>query len=474
MRRYKPLLVGPLLAALAVAGLTAPAADAAPRAKAAKPKITRVTPMRVEVGDQLTIRGRNFKARKHRNTVIFKGAGGRTAFAKPRRASKGKLVVKIPGSVSRLLALRDGQQRPTRIKLRVLAGKFSAFTPRRLSPVVVGEGGSGAKGPGKAAPRPPCSIASERDDDGDLLSNRRELEIGTDPCLLDTDRDGIEDGYEHQSAIDLNHYPVSEPLHYPGKRPYPNALDPSDKLTDYDGDGLALIHEFLLWHRYSADGVPRQSQPSTLDCLLYSDGLQDSRYPRPGVTCSTIPEALGLTEWALHVDEDGVRNTDDERDGDGDGLSNWDEAVGRFTESWWAANHDGTYQPLESVYPDIDFLDDEDLVDGEGVRTYDALADHDVDGDDVLDGDDDHDHDGLSNQFEVRRPATWFDQAIVGFPIDNPWAYVHPFNPCKPFDSARCHRHEPLGYYDGDGVPWKGPPPPAGYPDERPETPNGY
>ena len=40
-------------------------------------------------------------------------------------------------------------------------------------------------------------------------------------------------------------------------------------------------------------------------------------------------------------------------------------------------------------------------------RCGDAFADADMDGDGVRDGADDHDHDGLTNQFEVRRPGDW-------------------------------------------------------------------
>jgi hypothetical protein len=43
--------------------------------------------MRVSVGNLLTITGTRFKAQKSRNTVIFRGPNGRTAFAKPRRAT---------------------------------------------------------------------------------------------------------------------------------------------------------------------------------------------------------------------------------------------------------------------------------------------------------------------------------------------------------------------------------------------------
>jgi hypothetical protein len=97
-----------------------------------------------------------------------------------------------------------------------------------------------------------------------------------------------------------------------------------------------------------------------------------------------------------------------------------------------------------------------------------------MDGDGVPDGADDSDHDGLSNQFEVRRPGDWIADAITGFPsAANPWAYTNPFNPCKPFSSERCHSHPPLGYYDSDTVPPVGPNPPAGYPNVHPGTPEG-
>ena len=52
--------------------------------------------MRISVGNLLTIRGKHFRARAKSNTVIFRAANGRTAFAKPRRASSTKLVVRIP------------------------------------------------------------------------------------------------------------------------------------------------------------------------------------------------------------------------------------------------------------------------------------------------------------------------------------------------------------------------------------------
>ena len=355
----------------------------------------------------------------------------------------------------------------TRFKLRVLAGRFSRYTSRRLSPVVVSASDAGGDGGGGGGGVAGCSAD---DFDGDLLSNALEAQLKLDPCLADTDGDSVEDGYEYQAALDLNHYPATSPIPYPGKRPYPNPLDPSDGTpagSDYDGDGLKLREEFLLWVLYSADGNRRAGRPTSLPGLVYSDGLQFSvDSPKP-----SAPPAGTLLRWALDGEAgDGVLS-DDERDADADGLSNWDEVRGRMTEAWWPAQHDGKNEPTESRYPDIDFLDNEDTA-----PAFDAHTDPDMDGDGVLDGDDDNDHDGLSNQFELIRPADWLADAgwspLVS-PAPNAWAYTNPFNPCKPFNSERCHLHPPFGYYDGDELPPIGPNPPGGYPGVHPVTPNG-
>jgi hypothetical protein len=413
--------------------------------------------MRVSVGKLLTIRGRHFRATRKGNTVIFRSNKGRTAFAKPLRASRTKLVVRVPAAVARLLTVKNSDQRPTRLKLRVLAGKFSSYTSRRLSPVVTGVGAGDGGGGGGATGACDTGV----DYDGDLLANSLELAIGTDPCLRDTDKDGLEDGYEYQSALDLNHYPVNPPLPYPGKRPYPNALDPSDANTDYDGDGLTMNEEFAAWIGFSSDGHARSGRPGSLANLSYSDGLQRS------VTVAAPADLLA--NWVSDQDGDGLLS-DDERDADGDGLGNWDEQHGRFTEAWWPAQHDGNNEPSESKYPAINYLDVADLAN----RL--ALSVPDMDGDGVLDGFDDQDHDGLTNQFELNRPADW--QAGVT-PLlgdvntwPDPWRYVNPFNPCKPFNSSRCHAHPPFGYYDSDQVQPVGPNPPAGFPNTHPTIPH--
>ena len=436
------------------------AAPAAPAAAKKRPKITKVAPMRLSVGSIVKIRGRGFSSKRRRNTVIFQASNGRAAFAKPRKATRRKLVVRVPKALATIVR----GHKTTRFKLRVVVKKrFSKWTTKRLSPVVVsGAGGADGDTPG----------AADCGDDGDLLSRSFELGIKTDPCLKDTDGDGVDDGYEYQSALDLNHYPGTQPLPYPGKRPYPNALDPSDDETDYDGDSLELGEEFLMWVRYGTDGVLRGGYPGSLSDLLYSDGLQRSR-------TVAAPAAGTLQRWALDIDGNGTL-WDDERDGDGDGLNNFSESHGQMLEAWWPATHDGQDEPMESKYPLIDFLDAADV--------RDMLADPDSDGDGVKDGADDNDHDGLTNQFEVIRPGYrsgevfWITQAFAGDPTTwnsdapawgfgaNPWAYTNPFNPCKPVNSDRCHAHPPIGYYQSDGLPPVGP---GLNPANHPATPNG-
>ena len=55
----------------------------------------------------------------------------------------------------------------------------------------------------------------EADDDNDLLTDTLETAIGTNPCSADTDGDGVDDGYEYQSAIDLN----DDEYQHPNTRP---------------------------------------------------------------------------------------------------------------------------------------------------------------------------------------------------------------------------------------------------------------
>ena len=461
MRRF--LII--CLLALAAALVAVPTALAA---TAPEPSITRVTPMRVSVGNLLTIRGRNFKAQRLRNTVIFRGPDGRTAFAKPRRATTTKLVVRVPAAAARLLRVSGSRQRPTRLKLRVLAGKFSKFTSRRLSPVVTGVGdGDGDGDGGGGGGGTPVVCNSSPDHDGDLLANSLELSIGTDPCLADTDSDQMSDGWEYWAAKDLNVKAVP----YPGKKPFPNALDPSDGAApgvtfsniDFDGDGLTTLEEYRAW-RYTGSSFD-VSKVGGLDLespLGYSDGTKFSRAGEtpavPGWRSGSYGMANPSQAFPGTFDLWGDASwRDDERDADADGLSNWlESARGPGRASYWPGFWKVEVRSIEPWKKTAYCAPAEEQRPGEYDQRPFAdldLADPDVDGDTLLDGEDDQDNDDYTNITELYEVVydldgngagglnpIWCGKPEDAIPsIDRggvDWA-INPFNPCAPDPNSR-------------------------------------
>jgi hypothetical protein len=430
------------------------------------PKISKISPMRVKVGSKLTIRGKNFSSKRTRNTVFFRGAGGTSAFVKPSRASRTKLVVKVPKSVGKLLKRKSGEAQSTRIKIRVLTTKFSKYTSSRLSPVVTGTGvpstgttprqvptgGGTVGGGGGSTVTSSCSTTNPSGDaDGDLLSNATEKSIHTNPCSSDTDGDGVSDGFEYQSARDLNDDEDQNPnlyAPYPGKRPYPNPLYSGDANTDFDGDSLTLSEEYTLWNYTITNGATR-----TLSPLTYSDGEQYSMMHRdsgghrvPDLAAAGYSKQASFLSWAtsagyrtvdlqdgspwydgsqrhtyglLDFNRDGVEASsvqpgysqsetlyydynndgflsDDERDEDADGLTNYDELHGRGTPSYWSSCY-----TVETAFPIL--------------YAGTSPTDPDSDGDGVRDGADDQDHDDIPNVDELsRRAASGLDDTDHG------------------------------------------------------------
>jgi hypothetical protein len=412
----------------------APAAGASAATKA--PVIKSISPMKLKVGEKLTIKGKYFLPGKSKTRVFFLRKGGGTAFARAQKATKTKLTVTVPAQLDKVL---DGK--PARIRIRVLTKKFGKISASRKSPVISPSAGGGTTDPGTGGgvdPAADCDKdgvpnSSDTDDDNDLLTDDQETSFATDPCAADTDQDGVEDGYEYFSALDFNRtvlFGSRPPTPYPGKRPYPNPLFP-DSGTDFDGDGLTLSDESSLWKKFGNHQLP----------LNYSDGLQTTvATPAPGDALLAQLDSAGS---GPHYNDGQL--DDGERDADGDGLGNWDESHGRMTPEWWVATY--ADDPLETEYP-ITYAGPD-------------MLDADTDGDGVLDGPDDQDHDGLANWFEVARPYDWTTTYVSTGPPNphsgtNPYARTQPFNPCKPVWSDTCHAHPPFAYYD-DSEDWAGP-----------------
>ncbi len=414
--QLRPSLRVPLLAALALVVSLFSIADPASAAKAKKkkrsnlPTVTSVSPLKVSIGDTLIIKGKNFLAGEGKNTILFRpAAGGKTVFAASVSATSSRILVKVPSRVGDQLTVTDGAQQPTRFQIRVVSTRASSsFTAVGLSPLVLpipgGSSGADCDKDGQAD-------NVDGDDDNDGLSDAIEIQYGLGACNVDSDADSVWDSYEFESALDLN----GRAIPYPGKKPWPNPLDATDQDSDFDGDGLKLKEEHRLWQ---AAGRPFP--------LNYSDGLQYTGGPiaapspdtqaldNDGVLGGRGPEAGGGP--SLRTGEGYL--SDDERDYDGDGLSNIAEFSFVMTQKYWSglSQNLGEKDYSYRVFNDLD------------------PTNPDTDGDSVVDGLDDQDNDGWNNMMEQYRVPTY---ATGYLPY-----MVNPFNPCLPdYLSPTCTRY---------------------------------
>ena len=210
----------------------------------------------------------------------------------------------------------------------------------------------------------------DTDDDNDLLPDTTEVAIGTDPCNADSDGDGMQDGWEYQSSIDLNtrscptsaDYPVPCAAAMPSPtrhRSYPNPLDSGDGASDYDGDGMTASEEYQGWkHKVGQDptyfaltgpkgmwysagkkasvdtstasGCRGMAVPDPFNGNMHreefkrEDGSYPDLYEADGTTVKTEYEVYSLDRRNF----DGCLD-DGERDEDGDFLTNFEEAHSR-------------------------------------------------------------------------------------------------------------------------------------------------
>jgi hypothetical protein len=447
--RPRTRLLRRALVVAALGALVVPAtADAAKKTKL--PAITNVTPKNVSVGETLVINGKNFRVGKAKNTVMFKRDGGKALFIKSGLATKRQIAVVIPKSLEKYMATTAGKPVATRFRLRVLTTKLAKrFTAVTTSPVIGPERPTVTAPP--VAPDGDCDgdgalNRDDADDDNDLLGDAQEIALKLNPCSGDSDGD-----------------------------------------IDYDGDGLDLATEYHLW-KYSYE--VNHSATRTLTPLSYTDGAQYSLSQlaggngmrQPTMTVGNYQPPQSFRNWAnvtgygtvqlysrdithtrspydlydmnldgtvtsvatghqrrpeaTYWDDDGNGLvSDDERDEDGDGLSNYYEIGGPLSSAdWWSACY-----PEDGAYP-IKYV---------GTQPDDA----DTDGDGILDGADDQDFDDVPNIMEVSRnmAGNWPRNAGCGTggttdPSAPAGSYVNPFNPCLPDpDSRTCPRHPIIG-----------------------------
>jgi len=212
---------------------------------------------------------------------------------------------------------------------------------------------------------------TEDDTDGDLLNDGVEIDIGTDPLDSDTDGGGVEDGVEWE--VD-------------GTNPVDNPDDDNVLANDDDGDGLTNGQEQVL-------GTDPDDSDSD------DDGLTDGYEVNTVGSDPTLPDTDGdgltdIIEWNL-------TNTDPEEwDSDDDTLSDYEE--------------NNTY----GTNPNQADTDGDGLTDGAEINNYDTNAtNNDTDDDGLTDGeevneygsdpkDNDTDDDGLTDGEEVNTYGT--------------------------------------------------------------------
>jgi hypothetical protein len=470
-----------LSAAMAALLVPAAAGTAAAKSSAPAPVIKSISPRTLAIGETLTIRGQHFRKGRGKNAVAFKRTGAAAIFVTAQVGTSKMLRVTLPKKLERILLVRSGERVATKLRLRVLSGRFGkSFSSGRRVPLVAPPHPP-VLDPPEADPEADCDGDGQinrvdADDDNDLLADTDEKTLKTDSCKYDSDGDGVSDGYEHQSAIDLNddeyRSPTQNIVPAPWKKPYPNALF-KDADVDYDGDSLTLEEEFELWKNF-------RDPAKGLNDLVYSEGNKYSAYGRsasghrPGGLIGADPVAkyAGFKAWAQandywtitvpngplasndlnDFDQDGTiaaageatwwdmdspaspgygKLSDDERDEDGDGLSNYDEYHGQAQPDFWAACYS-----YEVAYP----------VKYAGTSPWEA----DSDGDGVLDGADDQDFDDVPNLMELSRSAASGRSVQQSCSKDGvtrdaslpAWGFVNPFNPCLPHvESRTCTRH---------------------------------
>ncbi|MFL5825488.1 MAG: IPT/TIG domain-containing protein [Thermoleophilaceae bacterium] len=485
--------------ALAAAVASTGVADARARA-ATSPVVKKVRPLKIHIGETLTITGSGFVKGKKKNTVVFMGPSKKVVWVKADSATTTTIKLKLPVKIAPLLTVKSGKVEQTRLRLRVISKRSGrSFTPAKISPIVVPKLGDVGVTPGPGGG--PGAASADCDNDGipnsvdpdadnDFLPNTLEAALGTDSCKADTDGDGVSDGYEYQAALNFNRNANSNaiPWPYPGKRAYPNPLDASDANVDFDGDSLTLMEEYTasfdpdFWGKTTVQPTtpPAPNTENDVMVVSYSDGDQTTD---PPYTSGLPTGPLAPTDPNAYSGFDVNGNDNGTSGNSADTGDHWS-----FLDRRTGGAFNGAYEPLNGDSPgwmdyngDGVLQDDEKDIDQDGLSNYDEThgpasgpgwwntvkpwnddglyplpytgtnwLTADTDGDGVLDGADDQDHDGYTNIEELYPLPKAADAPKVDFvyviPQEGVPATTHEFNPCLPnLQSPACMRHPVAG-----------------------------
>ena len=275
-------------------------------------------PMRTAVGAKLTIRGKNFKARKSRNTVDLPRQ------QRPLRVREAELGEQRSSSCGCRRALKKivgGEVAPASSSACWPAS--SASSPEAACRRWSSARARASTGSGGCRPRR-LSLRRRRQGRRPAAGQTRALGSALDPCSRTPTATAWTTAGSTASAGPQPHAPCPTRASGPSR----TRSTPATRNIDYDGDSLTVARGVPAWRHTGSQFDPRVAATSTgTPRSATATARRRAARPRPRlpglpVASYGLPSTRPRTR-AVDDDGDGVW-TDDERDADADGLNNYD------------------------------------------------------------------------------------------------------------------------------------------------------